>query len=419
MPMRMINYCIGQLEQTGGRRGALMFALNHDHPDIQSFIGMKDEGGEIANANISVNFRDTSLRDYLRGDNGVLWETILRHACEHGEPGILNGALANEENNIWYHRELICTNPCGEVWLEPYGCCCLGHINLTRMVRGDGWDYELLDRVVTLAVRFLDNVLTVNNYPLQAIADNCQRVRRIGLGVTGLHHALIQQGRRYGDTDIIHALFERIRDTAYQASIDLGGEKGVFQRFDRRMLSSGFTQRLPESIRKRIDTEGIRNCAILTVAPTGTISTVLDVSPGIEPIMGRRYNRIWRDRGEWVSVACVDPLYRRGMIGVDLGGGPYNIYSMKPDGSRYAEEDYATATETPIEEHLAVQSTIQRYVDNSVSKTINIPAGMDPKQVGEAIAAYAPMLKGITLYPEGSREGNPFEEDCPGGACEL
>jgi len=404
MPMRMINYCIGELEQSGGRRGALMFALDHDHPDILDFISMKDRDGEVRNANISVNFRNESLRSYLRrmdrGDDR-LWRALVDHALLRGEPGILNGALANEESGIWYYRPLICTNPCGEIWLEPYGCCCLGHIVLPNLVRNGAMDLSLLQETVRVGVRFLDDVLTVNRYPLPAIAENSQKVRRIGLGVTGLHHALIKLGRRYDDLETIDALFQEIRDTAYQASVDLAKERGPFQRWDTRWLASGFAQRLPERLRAQIEQHGLRNCALLTVAPTGTVSSILGVSPGIEPIMGRVYNRIWRENDHWVSVRCEDPLWKE--------------YAGESEN-----RDFREAREIQLASHLAVQATVQRYVDNSVSKTVNVPGGLDPAEVGRILSVYAPMLKGVTLYPEASREGTPFTSaDCPDGSCDL
>jgi ribonucleoside-diphosphate reductase alpha chain len=407
----MINHTVSLLEQTGGRRGALMFCLDRDHADVGEFLDFKAKDGDIAHANISVNY-NTSVREWLRNKDQV-FEQIVERACQNGEPGILNGHLANEENNIWYYRKLISTNPCGEIWLEPYGCCCLGHLVLLNLMsnkaEGYSWDHEKLRQTIYLAVRFLDNVLTVSQYPLPELAENCQKVRRIGLGVTGLAHALILRDLEYTKSvDEVRGLMREIMDDAYGASISLAMEKGPFQRFDKKLLASGFAQRLPAHTRKAIEERGLRNCAILTVAPTGTISTMLDVSPGIEPIMGRSYSRIWRDGDQWTRVQCRDPFWDEHM----------NTNEPEPvDNSPL----FRTATEMRIEDHLAMQTTVQEFVDNAVSKTVNIPQGLMPGEVAERIAYYLPYLKGLTLFPAGSREASPFEEDptCPTGACEV
>ena len=447
---QMINGIGNVIVGGGGRRMALMLALALNHPDVEEFLHVKLDRKELNNANISLIIpEDMPTEKFVEmvknGEeielefNGVpsgktinaawLWSRLVENAYESGEPGVLNGFLANRMNNIWYHKPLICTNPCGEIWLEAYGCCDLGAIVLPRFVQDGKFDWDALDETVRLGVRFLDNVLSVNHYPLNEIKENCEQVRRIGLGVMGLHTMLLEMGMKYDDAkalDFVDKLFNTIKNTAYDASINLAIEKGPFPAYDQRFLDSGFVKTLKRGIRNKIKEHGIRNCALMTIAPTGTTSMVAGVSSGIEPIPA--------------------PVYWR------------NYYKPSDNGERVLERELVveeafhkyrdivqSAIDIPVEMHFEMQRTVQKHIDNAVSKTINMAEDADIEEFGQTWLSYLPYCKGTTIYRFGSRENEPInpvpreewddvvgqdsksemtvEEfvalDCPGGVCEV
>jgi len=450
--MHMINAVGDVLVGGGGRRLALMLDLNITHPDMPEFLDAKLDRAELTNANVSIIVdkklpSETLVRKVRKGENFDLmwggspvrkvnakeiWEKIVTNAWTSGEPGILNGDLANKESNIWYYKPLISTNPCGEIWLEEYGSCDLGALVLPRFVTdGGAVDWDGLRSTITTAVRFLDNVLSINEYPLNAIRDNNQHVRRLGLGIMGLHSMLIKMGRRYSQSnDFIDELMVFIKEAAYNASIDLAVEKGTFGAYDERFLDSGFSRRsLSTSIRSRIRKNGIRNAAILTIAPTGTTGMVSNVSTGIEPLFAPAY---WR-----------------------------RFYRPTPDGSRQIDKElvidplWDTVADPSVlegaydiapEAHFDVQRICQKHIDNAVSKTINLPENYPVESLSDLWLEYLPDLKGTTFYRAGSRgeeplQAIPLEEaktlyrehqhhsaatieeqssmDCPDGSCDV
>ena len=456
--MNMVNSVGDELVSGGNRRMALMMDLNITHPDMPEFIDSKLDKKRLNNANISIildKYIDAKKLQGLIHDNQdidlmwggqqhgktnarALWQKIVENAWKSGEPGVLNGALANKESNIFYHKPLVTTNPCGEIWLEEYGCCCLGALVLPRFVDNLGVvDWAQLRTTIHTSVRFLDNVLSVNEYPLSEIRDNCMNVRRIGLGIMGLHDLLIAMGYRYSSDaakNFIDSLMEFIKEEAYKASINLAAEKGAFPAFDEEFLNSGFVQRsIPKNIQDRIKNNGIRNCAILTVAPTGTTGMVSDVSTGIEPIFSaaywRRYNKPTPDGTRHIVKELVinphwDKLIKEGKD-ISLLEGAYDI--------------------TP-EDHFEIQRIVQKHLDNSVSKTINLPENFKVDNLADVWLEYLPSLKGTTLYRAGSRGEEPLEAipvsealavvakehhhnsgdvteqnqmDCPDGVCEI
>jgi ribonucleoside-diphosphate reductase alpha chain len=278
----------------GGRRIALMQCLSLSHPDIVEFLDKKLDLGQLNNANVSVVLdQDPEIffdlvrqgADFPLVFQGKqvgsipaaqLWSRIVRNALKGGEPGILNSHLANRMSNIWYMEPLTSTNPCGEIFMPPYECCCLGHVVLTRFVLEstsqvrdtrpeDRVDWDLLRQTIRTGVRFLDDVLTVNSYPLPEIAAKCAQRRRIGLGVMGLHHMLIELGLKYNSVEgleFVDKLFKFLKNESYEASIDLAIEKGPFPDFDaEKVLKSAFVKGLKPSIRERIRRHGLRNCA--------------------------------------------------------------------------------------------------------------------------------------------------------------
>lgn len=444
----------------GGRRMAMMICLDVTHPDILEFLDAKLDHNELNNANISVvidiphdefiskvvneeemlltfdGAEDKEGNPISRSVNArELWDKIVRNAWDNGEPGVLNGYLANEMNNIWYHKELVSTNPCGEIWLEPYGCCDLGALVLPRFINQGRVDWEQLKKTVHIGVRFLDDVLTINNYPLPEIAENCVEVRRIGLGVMGLHSMLMELGMKYDGTstfNFVDRLFRFIKEEAYKASIELAIEKGAFPAYDERFLDGSFVKTLPEDIRGQIREHGIRNCALLTIAPTGTTSMIPDVSSGIEPIPAAVY---WRTR----------------FVNTDDGSRSREVNLVVRDEYNRFRDVVQGAADIPVWAHFEMQKTVQKHIDNAVSKTINLPEDFQVDDLADLWLKYLPYMKGSTFYRWGSREFEPispvpqhmWEEviaktngstlyghdteavsallalDCPGGVCEV
>lgn len=440
--MEIVNAAGEVIRAGGGRRTALMMSLNHDHPDAVEFMDKKLDLQQLNNANVSIVFMNESPSNFLRkvANDEIhhfmwrekiissipareLWSRMVENSVRCGEPGILNGYLANQQNNIYYHQNLISTNPCGEIWLEPYGCCDLGALVLPRFVINGEIDLRQLSRSIHIAVRFLDNVLDVNMYPLKEIEDNCKNVRRIGLGVMGLHDMLILLGKKYTSTEgkeFVDRLFSFIKHKAYEASMHLASEKGQFPILDRHKFSeSGFCKSLKISLREQIIEYGMRNCALLTIAPTGTTSIVSQVTSGIEPMYTYAYRRRFRS-GDVLETEIVEhPLFSQ----------------LKHNGSAHLFE---SALEIPVEDHIAMQAICQAHVDNAISKTINLPHNYTGKDLDPIIRKYVDQLKGLTLYRDGSRGDSPIEPlsleeavkldateqrpealDCPRGICEL
>lgn len=401
----------------GGRRMALMLCLNITHPDIVEFLHSKTDENSLNNANISVvidipteewvskvrNNEDIELKfngavdkegNSIGGNVSAreLWHQIVENAWLNGEPGVLNGHYANEMNNIWYHKPLISTNPCGEIWLEEYGCCDLGSLVLPRFVINGEVDWYQLKKTIGIGVRFLDNVLDVNTYPLPEIEKNCKEVRRIGLGVMGLHSMLLELGIKYSSDEAIRftdKLIQFIKEEAYKASIELAIEKGPFPAYDERFLDSGFAKTLPADIRAQIKQHGIRNCALLTIAPTGTTSMVPDFSSGIEPIVAAVYNRT------------------RLMHNDDGTTSRYTELVVRDELNRYGDI-VEGAADIPVEAHFKMQAIVQKHIDNAVSKTINLPTDYPIEDLAELWLDYLPQMKGSTFYRWGTREFEPI-----------
>jgi ribonucleoside-diphosphate reductase alpha chain len=389
------------------------------------------------NEDIEVMWRGNPITSYPAKE---VWDMLVQNAWESGEPGILNIGLANEMNNIHYHKPLISTNPCGEIWLEAYGCCDLGAINLAQHINEDGTDFDWddLNDSVNLGVRFLDNVLDVNTYPLAEIEKNCRDVRRIGLGVMGLGHALVKLGLRYDRADgrkKVDQVFNFMKKKSYEASTYLSAEKGCFPSFKADpFLESGFCQTLTQSLRSKIKEYGMRNCAVLTIAPTGTTSILAATSSGIEPIFAPGYQRTYyadaKGSNERVlkTEVVIDPLFEK-------------LYRESGDMEQLASV-FVGAMDIDVESHLRMQVICQKHIDNAVSKTINVPNDYPVETFGEMMLKYGPQLKGTTVYRSGSRGNEPLKpmtaqeaidylitqddtmigtamSDCPSGICDI
>ncbi|WP_026487657.1 adenosylcobalamin-dependent ribonucleoside-diphosphate reductase [Caldanaerobius polysaccharolyticus] len=408
-----------QVEQGGSRRAALMFMLWDWHPDILEFIEVKKDLTKLKHANLSVcisdrfmeavkndedwvlEFPDTKHPRYdLEWDGDLdmwkaagyptiiyreipareLWNKIITAAWEMGEPGVVFLDRYNKLYNASYCSKIIATNPCGELGLEEYGVCDLGSVNLVAFVEKGIFNYEELAKTVKIGVRFLDNVIDLNKYFILQNEKQSKRLRRIGLGTMGLADTLILLKMRYGSPEAIkftEKVFATISEAAYEASIELAKERGAFPAFHAQAyLRSPYVQSLPEHIRKGIAEHGIRNATLLTQAPTGTTSIIAGVSSGIEPNFAKEYVR--KDRiGERV------------------------IRHWLADCPAFV-----CAHEVTPEEHVKMQAVVQKYVDASVSKTVNLPNSAsvdDVKRIYEL--AYELGCKGITVYRDGSREG--------------
>jgi ribonucleotide reductase alpha subunit len=290
----------------------------------------------------------------------------------------------------------IFTPQCGELWLSAYDCCCLGALVLPRFVdeQKKEIDWDLLRETVGLGQRFLDDVITVNNYPLSEIKDTASNLRRIGLGVMGLHDMLLMMGLRYNSDaglELVDKVMAFVKNAAYEASVAIADKKGPFPKFEAEpFLKSGFVKTLRPSLRSMIKERGIRNCTLLTIAPTGTTSMVAGCSSGIEPMFAPAYLRKFRDGDALRTETVVHPLLRRF---IEEGRGV---------------KHFQGAHDLALEDHLEMQRICQKHLDSACSKTINLPQGTSEEQLSELYMEYFHELKGVTVYPEGSREDQPL-----------
>jgi len=406
----------------GYRRGAMMATMRCDHPDIEDFIKAKRDAGRLRMFNLSVLVTDAFMQAVEENkpwdlvfdgtvhktiDARELWDVIMRSTYAYAEPGVIFIDRINTQNNLSYCEEIFATNPCGEQPLPPYGACLLGSINVTRFVTQPFTDDAALDeaalaKTVRTAVRMMDNVVDVSQFPLDAQRREAQAKRRIGLGVTGLADALIMVGQRYGGErslktiDRWMALVER---EAYLASVDLAKDKGAFPLFDKdQYLASPKIEALDKDVKCAISEHGIRNALLTSIAPTGTISLFADnVSSGLEPVFSFTYTRkVLMPDGTRKEETVADYAYRlfRSLKGEDA---PLPDY-------------FVTAQTLSPEDHVKVQAVVQRYVDSSISKTINCPEDISFEDFKDVYAqAYALGCKGCTTYRPNDVTGSVLE----------
>ena len=406
--MKLIDGCAKPVRAGGQRRVALMFSLDLHHPDVEEFLDAKLTQGQLTHANVSVRSKYT--KDFIKAVEKDadwelswkgkykktikardLWQKIVTNAYNSAEPGFLNWELVENESNIYYIEDLVTTNPCGEIALSAYDCCCLGHLVLPRFVSQDGTiDYHRLGDTIRIAVRFLDNVLTVNTYPLSEMKEKSHKLRRIGLGTTGLADTLALMNLRYGSDEankVTDKLYRFISKASYEASIMLAVEKGAFPACKpEKHIESGFMKRMPAKIKSLVLEHGIRNCAILTQAPTGTVSILSgNCSSGIEPMFSAAYERRYWDKEQRNVELVFHPLFAKFMA----------------EGR--SVEHFVAARELTVREHMEVQKIIQKHVDNAVSKTINLPEDYPIEDMSKLWLEYLPHLKGTTFYRENTR----------------
>ncbi len=405
--MELLDYNSVPVRAGGERRVAQMFSLDLTHPDIVVFLDAKLQLGKLTSANVSVRSKYTSeFIKAIKKDGDLelswkgkykskikakeLWDKIVTNAYNSAEPGFLNWELALSESTIYYIAELATTNPCGEQPLVPYDSCCLGHIVLYRFVQNGNIDWHELANTVRLGVRFLDNVHSVNTYPLPEMKTMSQKLRRIGLGTTGLADTLAMLGLKYGNEDgnaFMDKLFRFISKVAYEASIMLAVEKGAFPLCSpKKHIESGFVSRMPKKIKSLIAEHGIRNSAILTQAPTGTVSILSgNCSSGVEPMFAPAYNRNYWSDGVRKTELVFHPLFAE--------------FSREGKNT----DHFISSRDLTVEQHLEVQKIIQKHIDSAVSKTINIPFDYPLENMSEVWLKYLPYLKGTTFYRENSR----------------
>jgi len=405
--MRVWDAMCSTILSTAARRGAMMATLRCDHPDIEEFITAKQRPGQLRHFNLSVQITDafiaavradsewplvfpmsvngegqTVMRTWP-GESGPvpclivksvrareLWNKILRAAYEYAEPGVLFIDRINQFNNLWYREQISATNPCGEIPLPPYGACDLGSINLARFVRlpfspDAHLDSDGIAETAGLAVRFLDNVIDASQFPLPQQAANARGSRRIGLGITGLADTLVMLGITYGSEHSLAVsanVMSTICQAAYRASIKLAAEKGCFPNLEKdKFLQSKFIRALPDDIQTGIATTGIRNSHLTAIAPTGTISLLAgNVSSGLEPIFAESYARtVLTSSGELQEFELTDYAIE--------------VWRKRTGTTGKLPKGFTTASELPIRAHVEMQAALQPHVDNSISKTINVP----------------------------------------------
>ncbi len=415
--MKVFNAATEAVKQGGTRRGANMGILRIDHPDIMEFISCKSDNSEITNFNLSVGITEDFMKavehnlEYELLDPKTkepvaklnakeVFDIIVEMAWKNGEPGIIFLDRLNRDNVTPKLGEIESTNPCGEQPLLPYEACNLGSINLYNMMDDShkGLDFEKLENTVRKAVRFLDNVIEVNKYPLPEIDKMTRGTRKIGLGVMGWADTLCALGLAYNSQaaiDLAEKVMSFISDIAMKASQNLAELKGVFPFYE----DSIYAQ-------KGIK---VRNATTTTIAPTGTLSLIAGVSSGIEPIFAISYIRNVMDNSELVEV---NPVFK----GAALSGNFYSEELMKKiarvgtvnnmnEVPVQVQEIFVTAHDVLPEWHVKMQAAFQRHTDNAVSKTVNLSHDATTDDVREVFTlAYKTQCKGVTIYRDGSRD---------------
>ncbi|MBY6153829.1 adenosylcobalamin-dependent ribonucleoside-diphosphate reductase [Vannielia litorea] len=394
----------------GSRRGAMMATMRCDHPDIEAFIAAKSDPARLRMFNLSVLVTDAFM-EAVKADKPWeltfggkvfhtvqardLWNRIMRSTYDYAEPGVIFIDRINAMNNLNYVEQIAATNPCGEQPLPPYGACLLGSINLAKLVTDPfeataAIDIDALTKLTTTAIRMMDNVVDASRFPLPAQQAEAQAKRRIGLGVTGLADALLMTGLRYGSDEAAaqtEAWLKAIARASYLASVELAKEKGPFPLFDAEpYLASGTMQQMDDDVREAIRTHGIRNALVTSIAPTGTISLYAgNVSSGIEPVFAYAYTRkVLQPDGSRTEEEVVD----------------YAVQMWRDlKGDAPLPDHFTNAQTLPPSEHVKMQAAAQKWIDSSISKTINCPEDISFEAFKEVYAqAYETGCKGCTTY---------------------
>jgi ribonucleoside-diphosphate reductase alpha chain len=381
-----------------------------DHPDIEEFIAAKSDSKKLRMFNLSVLVSDAFMEALKKGEDwrltfndkiykvikaADLWDKIMRATYNYAEPGVIFIDRINEANNLRYCETITATNPCGEQPLPPYGACLLGSINLARLVEypfGENahLDVSQLENLVATAVRMMDNVIEVSQFPLEVQKLEALNKRRIGLGVTGLADALLMVGLRYGSDEAVEKTEEwmkLIARASYKASINLAKEKGAFSLFDpEKLIASGNMKQMDDDIKQAVRKFGIRNALLTSIAPTGTISLYAgNVSSGIEPVFAYSYTRkVLQNDGSHIEEEVVD----------------YAVQMWRDKfGDAQLPDYFVSAQNLTPSDHVKMQAAAQKWVDSSISKTINCPEDISFDDFKEVyMQAYDTGCKGCTTY---------------------
>ena len=394
----------------GSRRGAMMATLRCDHPDIEDFITAKSDAARLRMFNMSVLITDPFMeavkedadwhlifegKTFKTVSARGLWDQIMQATYDYAEPGVIFIDRINNANNLNYCETIAATNPCGEQPLPPYGACLLGSINLARLVvdpfEGTAQlDEELLKGLVATAVRMMDNTVDASKFPLEAQAREAENKRRIGLGVTGLADALLMVGVRYGSkeaAELTEKWLHQVARASYLASVDLAKEKGAFPLFDAEpYLASGTMVGMDADVRDAIKAHGIRNALLTSIAPTGTISLYAgNVSSGIEPVFAYSYTRkVLQKDGSRTEEEVTD----------------YAVQMWRDKfGDKELPDYFVNAQKLLPADHVRMQAAAQKWIDSSISKTINCPEDIDFETFKNVyLEAYESGCKGCTTY---------------------
>lgn len=449
--MEVFNAATEAVKQGGTRRGANMGILRVDHPDILDFINCKADNNRLNNFNISVAITDKFMEAYKNGTDYELinpqnntvagklsakkvFDMIVDGAWRNGEPGIIFIDKMNADNPTPLVGEIESTNPCGEVPLLAYEACNLGSINLGKMVKADGTvDWSLLAETTRTAIRFLDNVIAVNNYPLPQISEMVQNNRKIGLGVMGWADMLMKMGISYASaegTKLAAQVMEFIDYESKCESIELSKERGRFNNFKGSVYdgknylynkykgkSAGvISDEQWKELDSQIEKYGIRNATTTCIAPTGTISMIAGASGGVEPLFGLVFSRLIMDGTEMLEINPIFKEYavKHGFYSEDLmkeiaKTGSIAHVAGVPDE---VKKIFVTAHDVSPYWHVKMQAAFQLHTDNAVSKTVNFEENATRKDIEEAyVLAYENNLKGITVYRNNSRQFQPMNLD--------
>ena len=394
----------------GSRRGAMMATLRCDHPDIEDFITAKSDAARLRMFNMSVLITDPFMeavkedadwhlifegKTFKTVSARGLWDQIMQATYDYAEPGVIFIDRINNANNLNYCETIAATNPCGEQPLPPYGACLLGSINLARLVVDPfeataQLDEDLLKSLVATAVRMMDNTVDASKFPLEAQAREAENKRRIGLGVTGLADALLMVGVRYGSkeaAELTEKWLHQVARASYLASVDLAKEKGAFPLFDAEpYLASGTMVGMDADVRDAIKAHGIRNALLTSIAPTGTISLYAgNVSSGIEPVFAYSYTRkVLQKDGSRTEEEVTD----------------YSVQMWRDKFGDKELPDYFVNAQTLLPaDHVRMQAAAQKWIDSSISKTINCPEDIDFETFKNVyLEAYESGCKGCTTY---------------------
>lgn len=396
----------GIVKSGGSRRAAALASMMVSHPDVIKFIDAKMVDGVLKQYNISVAVTDDFLesvesnndwefkfahKSYGKVKAKTIWDKIIENMVNYAEPGLLNWNNMIK-NNSYYYDPVTGTNPCGEAVLAPYDVCDLGSLPLPKFITGTvNTNWKKLGEVTKSAVRFLDNVIDINKYTLREIDIKAHNSRRIGLGIMGLAEYLFAKGVKYGSERSImevEKLMRFLRDAVYEALVELSIEKGSFPKFDPIAYGkASFIRKLPASLRMDIKKHGVRCVTAMAIAPTGTISLLVEVCPSIEPLPYKAYKM--NDRmGERVYI---HPLYKNILL-----------------KNEKTPEWYVDINDLKPADHLEIQSIVQRYTDGAVSKTINMPKNTTPSDLSKLMLEYIHDLKGVTVYVDGTKKDQPI-----------